>query len=262
MSFHVFLSEGADTAIYEVGLGGEFDGTNIVEKPAVTGITSLGIDHVFTLGETIEEIAWHKAGIFKEGVKGFSVEQKEGAMRVIKERAEERKVKSFEVVGEDDRLEGVRITPMAQFQRLNASLAVALTETALKKVDPKYRRSKKKLSKELKLGLQRVVFRGRFEIIKKGRVVYYLDGAHTAESIEVATEWFKDEVQLEQFAREKGYWTPNTRVLLFNQQGDHDAIQLLEGLYNKSQSEEELHFDHVIFCPTRNRNSQTGKKGK
>jgi folylpolyglutamate synthase len=73
MSFHIFIREGVDVAIYEVGIGGEFDLTNIFESPIVTGITTLGIDHVDVLGNTIEEISWHKASIFKSGSPAFSV---------------------------------------------------------------------------------------------------------------------------------------------------------------------------------------------
>lgn len=47
-----------DVAIYEVGVGGAWDSTNIIMKPAVTGITTLGIDHVAVLGDTIDKIAW------------------------------------------------------------------------------------------------------------------------------------------------------------------------------------------------------------
>lgn len=76
MSFHVFLKERGDAAIYEVGVGGELDSTNIIPNPIATGITTLGIDHVATLGDTVEQIAWHKAGDFsKMEVAAFSVEQ-------------------------------------------------------------------------------------------------------------------------------------------------------------------------------------------
>lgn len=54
-----------DCAILEVGVGGEYDSTNIIEKPVVCGITALGLDHVSVLGNTIDQIAWHKAGIIK-----------------------------------------------------------------------------------------------------------------------------------------------------------------------------------------------------
>lgn len=65
MAFHVFLDKKVDATILEVGVGGTYDSTNIVPKPIVTGITALGIDHIHVLGKTIQDIAWHKSGIFK-----------------------------------------------------------------------------------------------------------------------------------------------------------------------------------------------------
>ena len=67
MAFDLFAQEGVDAAVIETGLGGRLDSTNVV-KPLVAGVTSIGIDHVEYLGETREEIAAEKAGIFKHGV--------------------------------------------------------------------------------------------------------------------------------------------------------------------------------------------------
>ena len=61
-----FRSEQIDIGVLEVGAGGRFDLTNII-SPALSVVTSVGLDHVQTLGDTIEEIAWHKAGIIKPG---------------------------------------------------------------------------------------------------------------------------------------------------------------------------------------------------
>lgn len=58
----------------------------------VVGITSLGIDHTNLLGSTIEEIAWHKSGIFKENSKAYTVPQPANAMKILLERSKERKV--------------------------------------------------------------------------------------------------------------------------------------------------------------------------
>ena len=52
----------------ECGIGGRLDGTNFVERPVCTAITSIGLDHEKILGETIEAISWEKAGIMKENV--------------------------------------------------------------------------------------------------------------------------------------------------------------------------------------------------
>ena len=65
MALHVFLQEKVDVAIMEVGIGGEYDCTNLIKHPVVCGVTSLGLDHTSILGTTLEKIAWHKAGIFK-----------------------------------------------------------------------------------------------------------------------------------------------------------------------------------------------------
>jgi folylpolyglutamate synthase len=192
MSYHVFLQEGVDTAIYEVGVGGEYDSTNIVDRPVVTGITSLGIDHTFTLGTTIDKIAWHKAGIQKKGTKSFTVNQLPEALEVVKQRSEEKGVESFQVLDIDPRLKEVKIKPDAPFQKLNASLAIALTETALQKLDLKLHDSNT-LSKEFIDGLEQVNWRGRCETKQVGNMTWYLDGAHTADSIIVAANWFCNE---------------------------------------------------------------------
>ncbi len=193
MSYHVFLQENVDAAIYEVGVGGEYDSTNIIDRPAVTGISTLGIDHTFTLGDTIDKIAWHKAGIQKKEVPSFSVKQISAAMEIIEKRAKERAVKSFNVVDLDPRLEGVKIRPDAPFQKSNASLAIALTETLLERLDPSFIPDIRALPKEFKDGLEQVVWRGRCETKVEGSVTWYLDGAHTADSIKVAAKWFSGE---------------------------------------------------------------------
>jgi folylpolyglutamate synthase len=192
MSYHVFLQEGVDAAVYEVGIGGQYDSTNVVEHPAVTGISTLGIDHVFALGNTIEKIAWHKGGIQKKGAPSFTVKQNPGALAVVQGRAEERQVKTLTILDEDSRLSGVKIRPDALFQRLNASLAIKLAETALQKLDPNFEICPT-LPKEFVDGLEQVVWRGRCELKKEGNVTWYLDGAHTQDSIMVATHWFVGE---------------------------------------------------------------------
>ncbi|KAJ8070391.1 hypothetical protein OCU04_000767 [Sclerotinia nivalis] len=248
MSYHVFLQEGVDAAIYEVGVGGEYDSTNIVDRPAVTGISSLGIDHVFTLGETIDKIAWHKAGIQKAGVPSFTVKQKPEAMKVVDERAVEKGVETLRIVNLDPRLTTVKIKPAADFQRGNASLAICLAETVLKKLNPKFSTSADSLPQEFVDALEQVVWRGRCETKVDGNITWYLDGAHTADSIVVAAKWFGDEV-----AKKNG-----PRVLIFNQQGHREAIGLLEGLH--SATKETVKFDHVIFCTTSIQKENASKK--
>ena len=133
MSFHVFISEGVDAAVYEVGIGGAWDSTNIFETPAATGITTLGIDDVAVLGDTIEQISWHKSGIFKENCPAFTVEQVPSAARVLQDRAACKKVQ-LETVKINPAISEYKIVPDADFQRQNASLAVALVSVILQRL--------------------------------------------------------------------------------------------------------------------------------
>lgn len=68
LMFHLFAKYPADYALIEVGMGGRLDCTNVIKKPTLTIITSIGYDHQAFLGETIEEIAREKAGIIKNNV--------------------------------------------------------------------------------------------------------------------------------------------------------------------------------------------------
>lgn len=153
----------------------------------------MGIDHTFALGARIEEIAWHKAGIQKPGVPSFTVPQRKGAMKVIESRAEERGVEFLRVVKQDPRLEDVKVRPDAKFQKGNASLAIVMTETLLRKMDPGFEVQSKELPKAFKGGIEQMVWRGRFEKKVEWGVTWYMDGAHTADSIVVASTWFSEE---------------------------------------------------------------------
>lgn len=201
LAFHIFHRERVDAAIVETGVGGAYDATNIVAQPLATGISTLGIDHVFVLGARIEEIAWHKAGIMKAGCRAFAVEQSgfPAAMEVLKARAGEVGVEGgLRVVGVDGRLAagGVRLRPDALFQKRNASLAIALAEAAVERIDPDgFRRSEEGLPVAFKEGIEKVVWRGRCEVKEEGAVRWHIDGAHTTDSLKVAARWFTDECE-------------------------------------------------------------------
>ncbi len=80
----------ADVLILEVGLGGRFDATNVVERPAACAITSVSMDHMDFLGDTLAKIAFEKAGIIKPGVPVTTGQQHPDAMAVIRAVAAER----------------------------------------------------------------------------------------------------------------------------------------------------------------------------
>ena len=88
MAFRWFAQEQADLAIVEVGMGGRLDSTNVV-SPEVSVITTIGLDHTQYLGDTLEKIAFEKAGILKPGVPAVLAEQHEPARGVLLARAAE-----------------------------------------------------------------------------------------------------------------------------------------------------------------------------
>ncbi|KAM0284285.1 hypothetical protein ACHAQH_002076 [Verticillium albo-atrum] len=237
LALHAFMEEGVDCAVLETGIGGEYDATNVVQGPVAAGVTTLGIDHVFALGNTVEKIAWHKGGIMKTGAPAFTVDQVECAARVLQERAKEKGV-DLTVVGIDPRLEGVKIRPDALFQKKNASLAVALAEAALAKIDPSFKRQEDALPLAFVEGLEQVQWRGRCEVKPAEGVTWHLDGAHTTDSLKMASQWFAGETKQKS----------GKRALVFNQQGRTEAIDFLDGIHNTTKRADGTSFDYVVFC--------------
>ncbi len=89
VAFHLFAQAPADLLVLEVGLGGRLDATNVVERPAATAITSVSMDHMEFLGDTLPRIAFEKAGIMKPGVPCATGAQAPEALAVIAARARE-----------------------------------------------------------------------------------------------------------------------------------------------------------------------------
>ncbi|KAM6532096.1 Folylpolyglutamate synthetase [Fusarium solani] len=232
-----FFQEGVDVAVYETGIGGEYDATNVVERPVASGISTLGIDHVFALGDTVAKIAWHKAGIMKTGSAAFTIEQVPDADEVLRKRAAEKKV-DLKVLDIDPRLEAVKIRPDAVFQKRNATLAVALAETALERIGVPLPPKTEPLPKEFVEGLEKVVWRGRCEVKKEEKVTWHVDGAHTSDSLKMSAKWFKDETS----------GRPGPRVMIFNQQGRSEAVDFLDSVFKATKRDGKPAFDHVIFC--------------
>ena len=87
LAFKWFADQKVDVAVIETGLGGRLDSTNIIERPSLAVITSIGLDHCDLLGHTLQEIAAEKAGIFKEGVPVLIGEGQEETSPVFNEKA-------------------------------------------------------------------------------------------------------------------------------------------------------------------------------
>ena len=96
MAFYYYNEQKTDFVVLEVGLGGRYDATNVIENPLASVITSISLDHTGILGDTLEKIAFEKAGIIKENCDVISYPQQDEAKIVIKNICKEQKSKYIE----------------------------------------------------------------------------------------------------------------------------------------------------------------------
>lgn len=291
LAFKIFSDEQVDVAILEVGLGGTFDATNVVQAPVVCGIASLGYDHMELLGNTLGEIASEKAGIFKRGAPAFTVFQPDEAMRVLRDKASQLDVQLTVVPSLDPALlNGHKLGLEGDHQYLNAGLAVALSSTWLHRAGHSklsYVEQSRSLPEQFIEGLTTASFEGRAQIIPDRYIdiespddlVFYLDGAHSPESMEACGRWFSAAVRHNQPGilnhqseangtssnKHQGYDNEEARkksvqVLLFNCMSVRDPQLLLPPLI-KSCANNGVHFKKALFVPNTSVFNKVGTHG-
>ncbi|XP_010491145.1 PREDICTED: folylpolyglutamate synthase-like [Camelina sativa] len=274
LAFKIFAAEKVDAAILEVGLGGKFDATNAVQKPVVCGISSLGYDHMEILGDTLGKIAGEKAGIFKVGVPAFTVPQPDEAMRVLEAKASELDVNLVVEQPLTARLlSGQKLGLDGEHQYLNAGLAVSLASTWLQqigKLEVPSRTQMGILPEQFIKGLATTSLQGRAQVVPdqftesrtSGDLVFYLDGAHSPESMEACAKWFsfavKGDNQSESSehlvngsaasSHEKWFGETCQQILLFNCMSVRDPNLLLPHLRNTC-AKYGVHFKKALFVP-------------
>lgn len=101
MAFYYYCEQGVDFVALEVGLGGRYDATNIIKTSDVSVITSISLDHVGILGDTVAKIAYEKGGIIKENGTAIVYDQSDEAKDVIKDICKEKNAKYIEVKFDD-----------------------------------------------------------------------------------------------------------------------------------------------------------------
>ncbi|KAK9761512.1 Folylpolyglutamate synthetase [Basidiobolus ranarum] len=245
LAFHIFMQEKVDVALMEVGVGGEYDSTNVIEKPVVCGISALGIDHENILGTTISEIAWHKSGIIKNATPVFTVPQLPEAMEVIETRAKEKKalcsiVKPYSSYSNAPKNLGLS----GKHQLENAALAISLCHSWLSKKRPNMlaKTAEGEIPQSFIHGLEQVTWPGRgqrLQVEKIPNVTWFIDGAHTLESMQICAEWFKGAA----FEKTEG---DVERFLLFNGAKGRSGTKLLKIL---TELQAKMNFKHILFCP-------------
>lgn len=199
ISFLYFKEEKVDYALIEVGMGGRMDATNVIRHPELTVISSISYDHQAFLGDTLEEIAWQKAGIIKESCPVVLSENSDEVCKVIEQEATKKKVKCIEIKPTD--YEVLSETPYGstflwkeqryetklpgRHQVSNAVTALAASEYLFRK-DYEKNNTRKAIAEELdemnvksaqQGGIIRTCWPGRLEVLKK-EPLFYRDGAH------------------------------------------------------------------------------------
>lgn len=202
LAFLYFAEQRVDMAFLEVGMGGRFDATNVVD-PEASVITTISAEHQKFLGERLDQIAFEKAGIIKTGVPVICGVQKNVARATIKNRARDLDAPFFEVFDKKDdfvkqrtsggyvfhfRTEGevYTYTPSlpGEHQGRNAAIAIVVSRVLNQRW--------KKLEKEkIILGVQTTRWEGRLEAISRDPLVL-LDGAHNEEGAGALRDYIRE----------------------------------------------------------------------
>jgi len=203
IAFQYFYENGCDVVVLEVGLGGRFDSTNIIESSLVSVITTISYDHMDKLGDTLEKIAFEKAGIIKEHGHVVMYPQSGEVESVIKNVCVE-KSSSLEIVdfskinltcfGIDGQVfdygeyKALKISMLGEHQTRNAAVAVNACKVLINK-------GLNITEHAIRRGLANARWPGRLEVVCKNPL-FLLDGAHNPQGAHILRkalcEYFPD----------------------------------------------------------------------
>jgi dihydrofolate synthase/folylpolyglutamate synthase len=180
LAYLIFYEKKVDYAVIETGLGGKYDGTNVVSRPdKLSVLTKIGLDHTNILGKTIEKITLQKAMIINEKSQVVSINQDQEAEKVIREVVENKQANIIFVGrGLINQTLTEHIGLLGDYQKENANLALAA-------VNYLSQRDGFKINKE-KVGtaFKTAHFPGRFDIRKINDKTVIFDGAHNPQKME------------------------------------------------------------------------------
>ncbi len=198
VAFQYFAEKKCDIVVLEVGLGGRFDSTNIIDAPLVSVITTINYDHMHILGDTLAEIAFEKAGIIKENCEVVLYPQIEEVHSVFLKVCSERNANLHEVdfsglsitefgIGGQSftcgEYRSLKISLLGQHQPKNAMVALKAIEIL--------RSLGYGISTEaIERGLAGTRWPGRLEVLLY-KPVFLIDGAHNAEGANALTQALK-----------------------------------------------------------------------
>lgn len=222
LAFKYFCEQKVDYAIIETGLGGRLDATNVI-NPIASVITSISLEHTQHLGDTLEKIAFEKAGIIKQNSKVFAGKMSKEPELIIRNRAKEFNC-DYNLINDFITIEGNRLivamqkkafsiysTPLIGTHQLyNAALALKTINKSLNIEDGLI------ISRGIKNVIENTGIQGRYEIIcKKPKIIF--DSAHNPEGVRTF---------IEEFSRESNNY--DERYLLFGAMKDKSIVEMLK----------------------------------
>ncbi|KAF4547267.1 Mur ligase middle domain-containing protein [Elsinoe fawcettii] len=251
LSLYIFKSEKVDIAIIEAHMGGKHDATNVIDRPYITVITPVSLDHEEVLGPTLQDIAGHKAGIMKRNCPILSSAQAPIVTEVVTNQAKEVGAPLTIIQTESMWKAENKTTPQVQ----NEALAIATARLWLK------RKGISSLGVD-QIDCQALNFKipGRLQVVRQSGIDWYLDSAHNEDSLSNVAHWFRRMIRVEeqsdrpkllndQIADEGspcGNFERNIRVLLFAHFSKRDHFKLFDKLWHLLRSLD-IRFSHVVI---------------
>jgi dihydrofolate synthase/folylpolyglutamate synthase len=180
MALKFFAGQKCDLVIWETGLGGRLDATNIV-TPLASVITNIAFDHEQWLGDTLAKIAAEKAGIIKPGIPVVTAANESEALAVIEKISREKNAPLAKIEKSEARSQKPDVMLLGDHQKLNAALALATVEILQSQIPVS--------EQQIREGLANVNWPGRLQLVEKkdGRKIL-LDGAHNVAGAKVLRE--------------------------------------------------------------------------
>lgn len=199
IGFAFFLRKQCDIVVLEVGMGGTYDSTNVIDPPEAAVITNIGLDHTEYLGDTVEKIAETKAGIFKTGSSAVIYRSTPEVEMLLESICRERKIPlrkaDFEGLHPVSRSlegqvfdcgsrKGLFLPLLGDHQLHNAAVVIEIIETLREK-------GWSVSEEQLREGLRAVSWPGRFDILRRNPL-FIVDGGHNPQCIEALSVNVRD----------------------------------------------------------------------
>lgn len=272
IAFEYFKNEYCDVVILEVGLGGLYDATNVIEKPLLSVITKVGIDHISFLGDTIEEIATIKAGIIKQNSPCILMKQDEEIIticnqiciqknaEIIISQPEEVTINSMDLDGtfrtgrsciNYKNLSNLKIPLIGTHQVENTTLVLKIIEVLNETKNYKI------TEKNIRAGLESTKWSARFEVLSKNPL-FIIDGAHNVAGVSAFTSTLKQVLPdtkctfIMAVMSDKEYVTMIKQLVPFAQKFVTISLDIPRALSAEDLATEiKTHFDgEVVACET------------